>query len=202
MSTDRPLLKSYAPPPIDRAEILRYAGIKQPTAELLSLLEECLAELSGILCFRVVYCTVPVLRTEEGILLGAVSISSHDLSKNLRGCDRAILFAATLGEGIDRLMARYAILSPAKELLLQAIGTERIEALCDRFCEDMRVSREAFGEILRPRFSAGYGDLPLEYQRKIFTLLDPPSRIGLTLNDSYLMSPSKSVTALIGIEKI
>ena len=113
-----------------------------------------------------------------------------------------IFFAATLGIELDRLISKYSVLSPATALLLEALGNERIEALCDCFCEDMRVSREAFGEILRPRFSAGYGDLPLEYQRKIFTLLDPPSRIGLTLNDSYLMSPSKSVTALIGVEKI
>ena len=201
MSTDRPLLKSYVPPPVDRTEILRYAGIKQPTAELLSLLEDCLAELLGILCFRVVYCTVPVLRTEEGILLGAVSIPSHDLSKNLRGCDRAILFAATLGEGIDRLMARYAVLSPARELLLQAIGTERIEALCDRFCEDMRTEVAREGRTLRPRFSPGYGDLPLAVQRELFAYLDCARRIGLCLNESLLMSPLKSVTAIVGIQE-
>ena len=66
----------------------------------------------------------------------------------------------------------------------------------------MRQTKLKMGETLRPRFSAGYGDLPLEYQRRIFDLLDPPTHIGLTLNDSYLMSPSKSVTALIGVEKI
>jgi 5-methyltetrahydrofolate--homocysteine methyltransferase len=66
----------------------------------------------------------------------------------------------------------------------------------------MRKEKFTLGESLRPRFSAGYGDLPLEYQKKIFDLLDPHTQIGLTLNDSYLMSPSKSVTALIGVEKI
>lgn len=53
---------------------------------------------------------------------------------------------------------------------------------------------------LKPRFSAGYGDLPLEVQKDIFRVLDCPRKIGLTLNDSLLMSPTKSVTAIVGIE--
>lgn len=51
----------------------------------------------------------------------------------------------------------------------------------------------------RPRFSPGYGDLPLSAQREIFAVLDCGKRIGLMLNDSLLMSPSKSVTAFVGI---
>ena len=46
-----------------------------------------------------------------------------------------------------------------------------------------------------------YGDLPLEMQKDIFNVLDCSKRIGLTLNESLLMSPSKSVTAIIGISK-
>ena len=55
------------------------------------------------------------------------------------------------------------------------------------------------GKRTRPRFSAGYGDLPLGVQREIFAALDCPKHIGLTLNDSLLMSPTKSVTAIVGI---
>ncbi len=51
----------------------------------------------------------------------------------------------------------------------------------------------------RPRFSPGYGDLTLLAQKDIFAVLDCGKRIGLTLNDSLLMSPSKSVTAFVGI---
>ena len=46
-----------------------------------------------------------------------------------------------------------------------------------------------------------YGDLPLEAQRDVFALLNPEKRIGVTLNDGLLMSPSKSVTAIAGIGK-
>ena len=86
--------------------------------------------------------------------------------------------------------------------MLESLGNERIEALCDAFCSSVADRKAREHLAVTSRFSAGYGDLSLEYQKKIFDLLDPPSRIGLTLNSSYLMSPSKSVTAIIGVKKI
>lgn len=191
------LVKSYSLPPIDKREVLRYAGVRSSigeSAELISRLDEAIALMGDVLNPRVCFCELDIRDCDFG--------SSLDIKKNLRNSHSVIFFAATLGIELDRLIFRYSVLSPATALLLEALGNERIEALCDRFCEDMRQIKLMRGESLRPRFSAGYGDLPLEYQRQIFDLLDPPSHIGLTLNNSYLMSPSKSVTALVGIEKI
>ena len=74
---------------------------------------------------------------------------------------------------------------------MQALGAERVEALCDAFCAEF--------EGAKMRFSPGYGDLPLDTQRALFALLDCPRKLGLTLNESLLMSPSKSVTAIMGL---
>lgn len=191
------LVKSYSLPQIDRREVLRYAGIRSSSGESLELscrLDEAIALAEPKLSPRVCFCELDISECDFG--------ASLDIKKNLRNSHSVIFFAATLGIELDRLIFKYSVLSPATALLLEALGNERIEALCDLFCEDMRRIKFENGESLRPRFSAGYGDLPLEYQRTIFDLLDPPSRIGLTLNNSYLMSPSKSVTALIGVEKI
>ena len=108
-----------------------------------------------------------------------------------------MIFAATIGVEIDRLIAKYSRLSPAKAFCCQAIGAERVEELCESVNEKLG----AGGEMLKPRFSPGYGDLPLETQKMIFSLLDCPKRIGVSLGDSLLMSPSKSVTAFAGITK-
>ena len=191
------VIKSYTLSSIDRREVLRYAGIRShdgATEEILSRLDEAISLIEGKLSPRVCFCEKDVCECDFG--------ASLDIKKNLRNSHTVIFFAATLGIELDRLIFKYSVLSPATALLLEALGNERIEALCDCFNEDMRKLKLASGESLRPRFSAGYGDLPLEYQRQIFSLLDPPINIGLTLNDSYLMSPSKSVTALIGVEKI
>ena len=87
-------------------------------------------------------------------------------------------------------------LSPARAVMLQALGTERVESLCDIFCEDFGIDNSV---VLKPRFSPGYGDLSLDTQKDIFSVLNCPKNIGVYLNDSLLMSPSKSVTAFAGI---
>ncbi len=127
---------------------------------------------------------------------GYWKLHSESLARNLEDCEETIVFAATVGVEMDRLIQRYGKISPAKALMFQAIGTERIEALCDTFCTERE---KETGKILKARFSAGYGDLPLEVQRNVFSLLNPQKHIGLTLNESLLMSPTKSVTAFAGI---
>ena len=185
------------PAAVNRQEILRYAGVREETPELSALLEEALSELLPTLTGKVCWQEFPLTIRDGELDLGFARTGSASLARTLAGCDRILLFAATLGLGPDRLIARYSRLSPAKALLLQAIGTERIEALCDAFCRTMAEAQP--GSTLTPRFSPGYGDLPLALQEDIFRVLDCPRKIGLTLNGSLLMSPSKSVTAIVGM---
>ena len=190
-------VKTYSPPPVRRKEILRYAGVKGEASDIQRLLEECLQEAESKLIYRVCWELVPVAQKDESLDFVFAQTASRDLAKNLKGCEKAILFAATVGPQLDMLITRYSRISPAKALLLNAIGAERIESLCDLFCSELKVK----GLCLRPRFSPGYGDLPLSFQKDIFRVLDCPGKIGLTLNESLVMSPSKSVTAFIGIGK-
>ena len=191
-----PRTKYYKAPPVSRKEILRYAGCAVADEATASLMENCLTEAANALVYKVCYRELPVTVAGEMCDFGAFSVSSGNLAGNLSGCSRVILFAATVGVGIDRLIHKYSHIAPSRALMMQAIGAERIEALCDLFCADMEKER---GGSLRPRFSPGYGDLPLEVQKDILTLLEAPKRIGLSLNDSLLMSPTKSVTAFAGI---
>ena len=84
--------------------------------------------------------------------------------------------------------------------MLQALGAERIESLCDRFCADFENEVSLLGKKTRPRYSAGYGDFPIEMQFPICEALNSAKKIGVFVNESLLLSPSKSVTAIIGIE--
>ena len=101
----------------------------------------------------------------------------------------------------DRFLAKYGRLSPARALWFQAIGAAGIEALCDAFCEELPqlLAEDGQPARIRPRYSPGFGDFGLEYQPFIFSALDCQKNLGLTLTDSLLMSPTKSVTALVGI---
>lgn len=180
----------------DVSEILRYAGVRCADKALLSLLSGCMSEAEGIITPAVCFREFSVDIDRELCDLGFVKVRSHALARNLAECGSVILFAATLGIGADRLISRYSRISPSRAVMLDAVFTERIEAVCDIFEREVTDGRES-----RPRFSAGYGDLPLEMQKDIFRALNPEKHIGLTLNESLLMSPSKSVTAMIGLSK-
>lgn len=188
------LTKIYNPVPFNRKEILRYAGVKEAVPEIDKVLDECITESCEKLSYKVCYAEFDISHTDELIDLGFMMTTSKDLMKNLKDCTQIIVFAATIGIELDRLIAKYSRISPVKALIFQAIGAERIEALCDTFSEDVTA-----GKNTKPRFSAGYGDFPLEAQKDIFAVLEPNRKIGLVLNNSLLMSPSKSVTAIIGI---
>ena len=192
--------RSFEAPPVNMDEVLRYAGAAGAAdGELIDLARTCAEMAAPQLSYRVCWRAFPIKMDGEALDLGFARTRSAALRRNLEGCGRVVVFAATVGLGIDRLIERYKALSPARALMLQAVGAERVEALCGAFCRQL--SDEAAGEGLcaRPRFSPGYGDLPLALQRDIFAALDCPRRIGLTLNDSLLMSPSKSVTAIVGL---
>lgn len=190
-------LAQYAAlPSVNAREVYRYAGGKgEPDEEFLRLLESCEKECLPQLTCRVCY-------TEFSAAEFFERFGKCKLTENyLQGCEKTLVFAATLGLGVDRLISRYVAVSPVKALTIQALGAERIERLCDEFCNERLTEYQAQGLGLTPRFSAGYGDFPLSAQTEFFALLDCSRKIGLTLNDRLLMSPSKSVTAAVGILK-
>ncbi len=185
-------VKTYEEMPVDEHEIMRYAGVRQRTEALDALLERCLEEALDGFSYKVCYSLFPVTCTGTRVNFGFAEVRSENLARLLDGRTRALIFCATVGMNIDRLIARYSRSAPSRSLFFQAIGAERIEALCDLFESELAVGHTH-------RFSPGYGDLDLEFQRDIFRALDCPKKIGVSLNGSLLMSPSKSVSAIIGV---
>ena len=128
--------------------------------------------------------------------LGFGEFFSKDLSAVLCGCDEAYIFALTLGHGVDRLIARLSAISASEGFIADALASAYAESAADiaekRICGD---------KARPPRFSVGYGDLPLELQPRIVEFLNAGKLLGLTLGKSLLISPKKSITAIVGIKK-
>ena len=186
--------------PFDEREILRYAMLPSfaPRPEELPL-QECLEAAKGAAQCRAVWCRFPVTRDGDTLDLGFAKTESGDLRQHLEGCGEILLFACTAGAEMDRRIARAKIGSPAKGLLMHAIGAQQVEGACDRLCRQLA---ELYPDRqLTDRFSPGYGDLPLEMQRDVMTALDCGRTLGIVLTDSLLMTPSKSVTAIIGMKE-
>ena len=187
---------SYSAPPIDRREALRYAGVRGESAEAEKMLDECIGDSRDVLSYRLCFARYPLTRVKNSLDFGFSAVESEKLFSHLSDCTEVIIFAATIGAKFDRLAAKYAKISPAKALILQGLGAERIESLADLFSRELIEG----GLDITSRFSAGYSDLSLEFQKDIFRALDCQKNIGLTLNESLIMSPTKSITAIIGIK--
>lgn len=186
-------------PQWERGEIARYARANASDERIAALIEECIKEAEDLIEYRVCYTVDAIERCGAELSFCGINTHSAVISKAVKGCESVLLFAATIGARFDRLIATYSRLEPSKALILQAIGAERIESLCDAFCRWMNAELNPSGKGLRPRVSPGYGDISLEMQKDFFRVLDCERKIGLTLNESLMMSPSKSVTALAGI---
>ena len=193
-------LKEYSEIKINRAEILRYAGVSKAVSDYDSLLDECIREASGKLRYSVCFREFPLQADIEGLDLCFAKTSSKSLKKNLEGCHSFLLFAATVGFELDRLINKYSKKEPSKALIFQAFGAERIESLCDTFHAEIENEMTLRDCKTHPRYSAGYGDFPIEMQTVICEALESNKKIGVFVNESLLLSPSKSVTAIIGIE--
>lgn len=187
---------------IERREVLRYLGYGKSKAEenVLMLIENCISEMLFALSCKACYEKLSVCEDSSGNLcFGNIKTNSKNLKRNLHGCDEIIIFTATIGAGADRIIQKYNLTAPATAVIAQAVGAVMIEKWCDILCDRFEKREGLTNKFLRPRFSPGYGDFSLEFQKQIFEMLDCPRKIGVSLTESLLMVPSKSVSAIVGI---
>ena len=96
--------------------------------------------------------------------------------------------------------------------LLEPMGTLPFDDAYELFAEQARAATAAgaceasvvaaaheAGLYTNFRFSPGYGDMPLQTQSVLLAALDAQRKLGITLSKSLLMTPTKSVTAVIGL---
>lgn len=186
---------------INKKEALRYLGyiLARPDEVVDAELDNCMEEIRSLLKCRATYTRRQVKVEGNHLDFGFAGVESSHLAKNLKGCREVYLFVATLGADVDRRIRRYQMTSPAKAAICQAVGAAAIEAYCDCLNDRWRKEEEARGNSLRHRFSPGYGDLPLAFQKPLLGELDAARKLGLCLTGACLMVPEKSVSAIIGI---
>ena len=131
------------------------------------------------------------------VTLGVISVKSESLAGHLKGCNRAVLMAATLGTNADMLTRRYSVQDMEKALIADNICADMIEAYLDETEKEISILEDLKGLFAVDRYSPGYGDFSVICQKDILKLLGA-SRIGLSLTDGFMLTPSKSVTAVIG----
>ena len=169
------------PQAVDLAQAARYFGAHgEPDAATLALLQKCAVPLLAAATPRAVWllADTPAL-TDAGLLPG------EDVHKHLKGCGQAILLAVTLGPGVDAQIRR--------------AGSALAEQTADAAETQLRQWAATEGKYLTGRFSPGYGDWDIAVQPLVAAALDTVRKAGLCVTDTNLMTPRKSVTALLGV---
>ena len=186
-------------------EAIRYLGIKKGAADAgtRALVESSFQELMKEAEPKSICRIFELQELGDGaVQIGKLKIESRSLARNLKNCRRAVLFGATLGTGTDRLITRTGRKDMARAVALQACAAALLEEYCDQRQEEIGRELEKEGGYLRPRFSPGYGDFDISYQEPIMRMLDCAKQIGLSMTKGCMMTPTKSVTAVIGVSPV
>ncbi len=176
-------------------EYLGYFGAKADS-ETLDIIDECKKEFLECVDYKACICRVECCEENGRLCLEFMQAESKSLAGNLRNCKTAFVLAATTGAAVQRLIAKNALISPLRGMVTDAIGSAAIEAFCDFVNKTLGDT-----DYLRPRFSPGYGDLSLDCQQILLDRLSAKKLIGLALTDGGMLTPVKSVTAIVGLSE-
>lgn len=192
---------------IDRAEVLRYLRWYSPAEslppEMSGQISRAENDILAAAQPRFVYKCFALEKAADEVRLAGSSLvlAGQDIACLLQNAENCLLLAATLGGGVDGLIRRAEICDVSRALLLDACASAAVENLCEQLQNKLREYLQKQAVFLTARFSPGYGDLPLGCQAQFCATLDTVRSIGLTVSQSGLLLPRKSVTAVIGLLK-
>ena len=167
---------------INVKEAVRYMGMgnNKPDERTALLIDECEKELLKVIEPKFVYRVFDVAHKENGVeVIGTpLFLGGNDICRHLEGCSKCVLFAATISSGVDRRLRAYEAEDMAKAMKEKLSGYNQTW-----------------------RFSPGYGDLPISVQRVFLDVLNAQKFIGLNATENNILTPRKSVTAIIGLSE-
>lgn len=175
-------------------------GGGQPEDALLSDVERAAQLLLDTVspCFVTKYSSIEITECVRLTDLG-FELAGSDIREHLKGCGGCLLLCATLGMAADSLISQWSYRDKGFSLIINACADAAIEYFCNAIEANIADDCSVSGQYITDRFSPGYGDLPLETQIPLCAALGTAKAVGVTLNQSCLMTPQKSVTAIIGI---
>ena len=178
-------------------------GSHIPDEGVRQLIQEILDELSHRLVPHYGYVLVDGNVPERGKLLldnqlfnpGAI------ISHAMKGAEKYAVFTATIGEEFDnfsrQLKAEDDIL---RVFIADALGSVLAEATVTLLMKQLEVMADKEGMHISNNYSPGYCDWFLAEQKQLFSFF-PEGSTGMTLTDSCLMLPVKSVSGIVALGK-
>ncbi|MBQ7576673.1 MAG: methionine synthase [Synergistaceae bacterium] len=182
-------------------DALRYMRVPPDSHndELINTVREAFTRLENFVMPRFVWGRFPIVHFDGGIELAGAYIYSQNIARLTSRSNECYLLAVTLGSEVDRQINIAQQKNMLDGLALDSCASVMADSFCDEFIKSQIVPGLHKGEHLTSRFSPGYGDLSMSVIEDIITILNASKRIGLSVTRSLMMSPIKSITAIIGI---
>lgn len=179
---------------INKAEVIRYLGYgsNSPDPETDKLIDEAIKLAQNELKPRAIH---GIFELSDNFNL----LSGNDIRAHLKGAESCVIFAATLGTKAELQINFFQKTDMQKAVIFDAVCDAFIEGFCDRYCKKLENELREKNLYLNTRFSPGYGDYSIEKQKDIISYLRADKLIGLTVTDSFILLPRKSVTAVMGV---
>ena len=185
---------------VDLPQAYRYMGMHtEPDERMQQLAIVCEKRLLSLVSPRYIHLVCPIRQTEDGILCEGTTLllTGKDIAAHLDGCDRAVILCATLSAGAEAAIRQAGASDVLAGMMTDAMASALTEQLCDAAEQEILAGLPEVHPTWR--FSPGYGDLPLTVQGDLLRTVNAEKRLGVTLSESGMLIPSKTVTAIIGL---
>ena len=187
---------------IDPDEVLRFQGYKVgidvPSADVRALFDEALALGRRLMRPRTLLRTLPVQRDGDRLTAAGVTLTIPRIAERWGAVDEIVAGVCTIGDALER---HASALWDARELplamMLDSVGSGAVESLAEYVNDQLCQEGIARGVKVTNRVSPGYGGWDVAEQRLLWQLC-PGDAVGVTLNEACFMTPTKTITILVG----
>lgn len=195
----------YADLNISKTDIERRLGYETEAAPAVfsRMIDEALDAAETALAVRAGYALTPLLRPEDrrdGLQAGGVFFHTRTIvAAEMSAASAAALFVCTIGPGLENRAAELTRGGdPARGYIVDTVASELAERTAGVLHDHIAAVEDGRGRGVTNRYSPGYCNWPVAEQHLLFSLL-PPGFCGVTLTESALMIPVKSVSGIIGV---
>jgi len=133
------------------------------------------------------------------VFAGGAKWTNPALSQHLEQAGQVAAIVCTLGAALEQRISVLLPEDPALAFALDGFGSAALDALGAAICSKIETDARAAGFYTSIPISPGMIGWPVDVgQPQIFAAL-AAGQICVTLNDSFLMIPRKSVSMVLGI---
>jgi hypothetical protein len=184
---------------IDEKETRRYAGLARSEDFPTKLISEACLEVQSLAKPAGIYEIYPY-QAEQALIAAPepLELTGEVIKKHLAGAEKVAILAVTIGNQLEQaITGHFEKGEYTSALLLDAAATTAVEMVADQLNELIDQQAARLGYRTTWRFSPGYGNWDITAQSAIIKLAGA-EQIGITVTETAMMSPRKSVSAVIG----